>query len=255
MGKSVLYNGEIRDLSRIRLYKTLAKDPEQMEDFVPEPSGTLTITANGTGINVKEYATVDVAVEEQSDPVTPEISVNESGLITVSGQGLNAATHQLSSADDADFVAGNILKGVSIFGLAGTAEGPSGFTAIPIEVKTSTTEYTLDGTTITPDASYGSFAFPLKGDGLYWFNYISGLPAGLSSVVSRFLVAKYVKTNYIAYKTRKNTPNEFNAVSGATVTAGGNYLYFIGSNTVPFYTVTYQGFYLPLTNFDGQSEV
>lgn len=252
MGKSVLYNGEIKDLSRIRLYKTLAKDPEQMEDFVPEPSGTLAITANGTGINVKEYATVDVDVKEQSDPVTPEISVSESGLITVSGQGINATTHQLSSVDDADFVAGNILKGVSIFGLAGTAEGASSFTAIPIEARTSTTEYTLDGTTITPDSNYGSLSFPLKGDGLYWFNYVSG---GTTTNVYRFLVAKYKTTDYFAFKTRGNNKTEFAAVTGATATSGGNYLYFIGSATLSFRTSTYQGFYIPLTNFDGQTDV
>lgn len=34
----------------------------------PEPTGTITITANGTGINVKDYAAADVAVPSSADP-------------------------------------------------------------------------------------------------------------------------------------------------------------------------------------------
>ena len=282
MEKNVLYNGAIRLLKSIKLCTTLNKDKDSMVTFVPEPEGTLEIVGNGTGIDVKEKAYVNVNVPEPGgtlvitengtgidvkkvayvnvnvqskvDLVIPTIAVSDNGTITVSGNNITTTSYTLSSEDDSDFVAGNIMKGKTIFGLTGTAEGASSFTAVPIEVKTSTTEYTLDGTTITPD-SYGSFAFPLMGNGLYWFNYITGMPGNKSSVVSRFLVAKYVKTNYLAYKTRKNNPTEFSAVSGATVTGGGNYLYFKGTNTTPFYAATYQGFYLPLTNFNGQTEV
>ena len=254
MEKNVLYNGAIRLLKSIKFFTTLNKDKDSMATFVPEPEGTLEITENATGIDVKEAAYVNVNVEATIDPIIPTIAVSNSGQITVSGSNITTTSHTLSSEDDSDFVAGNIVKGKTIFGLTGTAEGASSFTATPIEVKTSTTEYTLDGTTITPD-SYGFFAFLLMGNGLYWFNYITGMPGGKSSVVSRFLVAKYVRTNYVAYKTRKNSPTEFSAVSGATVTSGGKYLYFMGTNTTPFYAATYQGFYLPLTNFNGQTEV
>lgn len=279
MEKNVLYNGAIRLLKSIKFFTTLNKDKNSMVTFVPEPEGTLeivgngtgidvkekayvnvnvpepegtlVITENGTGIDVKKIAYVDVDVKAKVDPVIPTIAVSDNGIVTVSGNNITTTSHTLSSKDDSDFVAGNIMKGKTIFGLTGTAEGASSFTAVPIEVKTSTTEYTLDGTTITPD-SYGSFAFPLMGDGLYWFNRITG---NKPSIVSRFLVAKYVRTNYVAFKTRNNNPTEFSSVPGATVTAGGNYLYFIGKNTTPFYDVTYQGFYLPLTNFNGQTDV
>ena len=280
MEKNVLYNGAIRLLKSIKFFTTLNKDKDSMVTFVPEPEGTLEIVGNGTGIDVKEKAYVNVNVPEPEgtlvitengtgidvkkvayvnvnvqskvDPVIPTIAVSNNGTITVSGNNITTTSHTLSSKDDSDFVAGNIVKGKTIFGLTGTAEGASSFTATPIEVKTSTTEYTLDGTTITPDSNYGSFSFPLMGDGLYWFNYISG---GKTPSVYRFLVAKYKNTGYHAFKTRKNNKSEFSAVSGATVTSGGNYLYFKGTNTTPFYAATYQGFYLPLTNFNGQTEV
>ena len=48
----------------------------------------------------------------------PKISVNSNGLITATA-GTKSATKQLSSSDDADFVAKNIRSGVNIFGVAG----------------------------------------------------------------------------------------------------------------------------------------
>lgn len=62
---------------------------------------------------------------------TPTISVNSSGLITasctqssgyVSGS-TKSATLQLSSSQDADFIASNIKNGVSIFGITGSYNG------------------------------------------------------------------------------------------------------------------------------------
>ena len=52
----------------------------------------------------------------------PTISVADSGLITAECGG-ESATHQLSSADDADFIAANIKNGITVFGLTGTYEG------------------------------------------------------------------------------------------------------------------------------------
>ena len=59
---------------------------------------------------------------------TPGISVSSSGLITASATqsggivtaGTKSATKQLSSSDDADFIAENIKKGYTIFGVTGT---------------------------------------------------------------------------------------------------------------------------------------
>ena len=62
---------------------------------------------------------------------TPTISVSSSGTITASvnqasagyvASGSKSATLKLSSAQDSDFVASNIKKGVTIFGVAGTYE-------------------------------------------------------------------------------------------------------------------------------------
>lgn len=252
MEKNVLYNGAIRLLKSIKFFTTLNKDKDSMATFVPEPEGTLEITENATGIDVKEAAYVNVNVEATVDPIIPTIAVSDNGQITVSGSNITTTSHTLSSEDDADFVASNIVKGVSIFGLTGTAEGASSFSAIPIEVKTSKTEYTLDGTTITP-TNYGSFSFPLMGNGLYWFNYVSGGEG--TSTVYRFLVVKNVQSGYSAFKTRSNNKTEIAAVNGATLTDGGNYLYFIGANTLPFWNATYTGIYIPLSNLSGQTGV
>lgn len=56
------------------------------------------------------------------EQATPSISVSSAGLITATA-GDKSATKQLSSSDDADFVASNIKSGVSIFGVTGTASG------------------------------------------------------------------------------------------------------------------------------------
>ena len=62
---------------------------------------------------------------------TPSISVSSSGTITASvnqassgyvASGSKSATLKLSSAQDSDFVAANIKKGVNIFGVTGTFE-------------------------------------------------------------------------------------------------------------------------------------
>lgn len=64
----------------------------------------------------------------------PTISVNSSGTITATEKLLNAgyyatgsksATLKLSSSQDSDFVASNIKKGITIFGVTGSYEAPS----------------------------------------------------------------------------------------------------------------------------------
>lgn len=51
----------------------------------------------------------------------PVVSVSSSGLITATA-GDETTTKQLSSADDADFIASNIKSGVTIFGLSGSLQ-------------------------------------------------------------------------------------------------------------------------------------
>ena len=67
----------------------------------------------------------DIAVQ------TPSITVNQNGQITATvtheeagyvAMGAKSATKNLSSADDPDFVASNIVSGVTIFGVAGSAK-------------------------------------------------------------------------------------------------------------------------------------
>lgn len=61
---------------------------------------------------------------------SPSITVNPNGLISSNysmssgyvAEGSVAQTHYLSSSDDSDFVAGNIMKGAEIFGVSGTAQ-------------------------------------------------------------------------------------------------------------------------------------
>lgn len=62
---------------------------------------------------------------------TPGISVNENGVVTASvtqasgyvSSSTKTNTHTLSASDDADFVAANIKKGTTIFGLTGSFVG------------------------------------------------------------------------------------------------------------------------------------
>ena len=72
-------------------------------------------------------STVNGSLSEVTQ-ATPGISVSSSGLITASATqsggivtaGTKSATKQLSSSDDADFIAENIKKGYTIFGVTGT---------------------------------------------------------------------------------------------------------------------------------------
>lgn len=52
--------------------------------------------------------------------VEPDITVSSAGLVTAA-TGDKRVTHQISSSDDADLKATNIVRGVNIFGVTGTA--------------------------------------------------------------------------------------------------------------------------------------
>lgn len=77
----------------------------------------------------QDGSTINGSLSEVTQ-ATPDISVSSSGLITASATqsggivtaGTKSATKQLSSSDDYNFVAENIKKGHSIFGVTGTLE-------------------------------------------------------------------------------------------------------------------------------------
>lgn len=100
---------------------------------------------------------------------SPTISVSSSGMITATETlpgagyyegGTKSATLQLSSAQDADFVASNIKKGVNIFGVTGTAETKGDIANVTINNNADTNVYVYssyqDGKDLLQTLSAGS---------------------------------------------------------------------------------------------------
>ena len=258
MGKNVLYNGAIRLLNYIKFYTTTNKDESSMTTFVPEPEGTLSIDTNANGINVKEYAYVNVDVPVSSESVTPSIGVNENGLITVSGSGVTTVTHQLSSTDDADFVASNILKGVSIFGLAGTAESASGISIVEAECTTLTEETILDGTTITPDSSFAAIAVKNLGKGIYIFKR-DNVSHDTMTGMKYLTIQRLSNASSSCWGQQGNNQSAYANVYGMTDTTTGTYFYLVGKSTFAFransqnVTMHYKGYFIPASVLDDLS--
>lgn len=98
------------------------------------PTGTKSISSNGTGIDVKAYEYADVAVPN-SYSASDEGKVVDNGALvaqtahadvtpTTSDQTIDTTlNNSLKVKGDADLVAGNIKKDVEIFGVTGTYEG------------------------------------------------------------------------------------------------------------------------------------
>lgn len=79
---------------------------------VPEPTGSISITENGESIDVAQYATANVNVP---NPSTGKVEITGTAEVDVT----NYATAQVV---DANLVAENIKKDVTILGVTGTYE-------------------------------------------------------------------------------------------------------------------------------------
>lgn len=79
---------------------------------VAEPTGSISITENGENIDVKQYATANVAVP---NPSTGKVEITGTAEVDVT----NYAAAQVV---DANLIAENIKKDVTILGVTGTYE-------------------------------------------------------------------------------------------------------------------------------------
>ena len=111
---------------------------------------------------------------------TPTISVADSGLITAECGG-ESATHQLSSTDDAEFIASNIKNGVTIFGIAGTYDGGGIGNNIQTGTMTLDTVQTLPTITVSGTCSH-VLVYPTNGQTIdtnnVFFLYADAATAG-----------------------------------------------------------------------------
>lgn len=79
---------------------------------VPQPTGNVSLTENGEGIDIAQYATATVAVP---NPSTGKVEITGTAEVDVT----NYATAQVV---DANLIAENIKKDVTILGVTGTYE-------------------------------------------------------------------------------------------------------------------------------------
>ena len=92
-------------------------------------SGTLQITSNGTfDVSDKQYAEVNVAARLSNPKTVTPSATSQTVLPDQGDDGLS----QVTVSGDANLVAGNIKKDVSIFGVTGTLESSSGGSGVSL---------------------------------------------------------------------------------------------------------------------------
>lgn len=126
----------------------------------------------------------------------PTITVSSSGLITAQA-GDAIATKQLSSADDTDFIPGNILSGCNLFGIDGmyprenaiTSSDKYGYGSQFFNARCEATEFNSDGT--ASDMGHGALVC------VDFSPYDQ--PSGVTSVTSPsgIIVLAYSETKYL----------------------------------------------------------
>lgn len=79
---------------------------------VPQPTGNTTITENGENIDIAQYATATVAVP---NPSTGKVEINGTAEVDVTN-------YAVAQVVDANLIAENIKKDVTILGVTGTYE-------------------------------------------------------------------------------------------------------------------------------------
>lgn len=79
---------------------------------VPQPTGNVSLTENGEGIDIAQYATATVAVP---NPSTGKVEINGTAEVDVTN-------YAVAQVVDSNLVAENIKKDVTILGVTGTYE-------------------------------------------------------------------------------------------------------------------------------------
>lgn len=152
---------------------------------------------------------------------SPTISVAANGIITASCGG-SSTTHTLSSADDADFIAGNIKDGVTLFGLLGTLSGGGD---LPYEIKYGN---------FTPGWSMNTYTFNCGiTDPSFVFVWNKTIPSSYHGSMLGWVYGKVAgKSSAIDWHRSTTSDDLFTALSNTVEISGSNV-------TVKGYTTTY----------------
>lgn len=202
------------------------------------PTGTKSISSNGTGIDVKAYEYADVAVPNSYSAADEGKVVSNGALVaqtahadvtpTASDQTIDTTTNNsIKVKGDADLVAANIKKDVEIFGVTGSYEGGGGGSVqtgtFTLASRSLTASFdvgltTLKGLMILPVTS----PYLSNGRTLYSFNMVD------DSVMLRSVIYYSNSTGSGIQSANYSSTNTRVSLSGttATVTSTANSGYF-----------------------------
>lgn len=131
MAKVLITEGYLSDIADAIREKKASEDtytPAEMADAIESiqtgtaPTGTINISTNGTH-DVTDYANANVSVPTGTARSSSDLTASNLTVTAPAGLYAENATKTLS---DANLVAGNIKKDVTIFGTTGTYEGSGG---------------------------------------------------------------------------------------------------------------------------------